>query len=855
MSDAALFPFCSAAFSADECCYWRPPRGGALDMNEHYIAPPAPGQDHAAWRAAVRAFRDRIRKGQRGGDHITLNYDGERAWVRATFAAARALGLRSGDMLEAHATARGLRGGTTLGLAIDWLDPETGALLQSDPLGPRHAFAIGDTPEKVCLSTVLPDFDPAVRCPRPVFGIDFTTHPEPGEVDLLDLDFRLPDDARNAAARAAFDAAPKGILDDALYNRADLRWAASAWNGFKIFLYDQAIYDPARGVYTPERWLDAAAQFGGADTAILWQGYPRLGIDDRNQFDLYRDMPGGLDGLRALTRALQDAGVRVLIDYNPWDTGTRRPARSDEDQLLEILEALGADGIFLDTLSTASPRLRPKLDALRPGLMLAPEIHPPAEQLGVSSMSWAQWLEDTDPPGMLHLKWLAPRHLQLQIRRWNDSRSAEIATAFFNGAGLVIWENIFGSYNPWSEADRALWRQCVEILRAFPEHFANDDWEPFLPTRDSAVQAHRWPRGTAVLYTLRNLGAARAPGPLLDMAPPPPGHCCIDLFARCRVDMVESGGLCTIRVSMATLGAIAILPEDDPRVARFLAPAPPPPRTSIDHAPHPTPRRAPAPAMRAVSALPPGMVRIPAGHAHLCLAHQRRECGCYPDPGSAPEHAPHFLTGHPFSEILTHDYTVALPSYAIDETPVTNAQFAAFVEATGYRPVAPENFLRHWDGHQMPLALADHPVVHVDLEDARAYARWAGKRLPTEPEWHRAAQGDDDRAWPWGNVFEQACCAPIGAGTHPVHAHPAGRSPFGCLDCAGNVWEWTESEHDDGHTRFVMIRGGSHFQPTGSGWYTPSGPQPNTAHTKFVLLHPALDRCATVGFRCVVDLA
>ena len=65
------------------------------------------------------------------------------------------------------------------------------------------------------------------------------------------------------------------------------------------------------------------------------------------------------------------------------------------------------------------------------------------------------------------------------------------------------------------------------------------------------------------------------------------------------------------------------------------------------------------------------------------------------------------------------------------------------------------------------------------------------------------------------------------------------------------MWEWTESERDDGHTRFVMLRGGSDYVPTGSGWYFPSGPQPITSHAKFLRLWPGLDRCATVGFRCV----
>ncbi len=69
----------------------------------------------------------------------------------------------------------------------------------------------------------------------------------------------------------------------------------------------------------------------------------------------------------------------------------------------------------------------------------------------------------------------------------------------------------------------------------------------------------------------------------------------------------------------------------------------------------------------------------------------------------------------------------------------------------------------------------------------------------------------------------------------------------------GNVWEWTESERSDGHTRFAIIRGGSWFRAEGSLWYVPGGPQPCTTHTKLLLLAPGLDRSATIGFRCAAD--
>ena len=145
--------------------------------------------------------------------------------------------------------------------------------------------------------------------------------------------------------------------------------------------------------------------------------------------------------------------------------------------------------------------------------------------------------------------------------------------------------------------------------------------------------------------------------------------------------------------------------------------------------------------------------------------------------------------------------------------------------------------------------------MYVDLDDARSYARWAGKHLPTEEQWQYAAGGPTALAYPWGARFKPGCCnAGETGGTTPVLAFPNGRSPFGCYDMCGNTWEWTESQRSDGHTRFCMLKGGSWFQAKGSHWYADGGPQPTRHAAKFLLSWPGLDRCGTIGFRCVVDV-
>jgi formylglycine-generating enzyme required for sulfatase activity len=123
---------------------------------------------------------------------------------------------------------------------------------------------------------------------------------------------------------------------------------------------------------------------------------------------------------------------------------------------------------------------------------------------------------------------------------------------------------------------------------------------------------------------------------------------------------------------------------------------------------------------------PEDMVYVPGGDVHMKLGHMRRECGCYPDPGTPPEQWREFLWGSPFDATLDHEYVASTEPFFIDEAEVTNAQFKSFLDETGYRPEHAENFLKHWPDGIMPDDLADLPVVYVDLEDARAYARFVG---------------------------------------------------------------------------------------------------------------------------------
>ena len=154
----------------------------------------------------------------------------------------------------------------------------------------------------------------------------------------------------------------------------------------------------------------------------------------------------------------------------------------------------------------------------------------------------------------------------------------------------------------------------------------------------------------------------------------------------------------------------------------------------------------------------------------------------------------------------TRQRLVDVEAFELARTPVTNEQYERFVTEEG--ATAPP----HWP------APPDHPVTFVDWHEAAAFCAWAGGRLPTEAEWEKAARGTDGRTYPWGDEEDESRAA-VGAGikhgsTSPVGSHPDGASPYGLLDMAGNVWEWTSTEYPPGER---VLRGGSFASP-GLAW-------------------------------------
>jgi iron(II)-dependent oxidoreductase len=640
------------------------------------------------------------------------------------------------------------------------------------------------------------------------------------------------------------------------YDQPAVRWIRKSFIQPQMMVQDRYFYDPGSGKYTVDRYLDdLERRYGGIDSVLIWPTYPNMGIDDRNQQDMIRCMPGGLSGVKQMVADFHRRGVRVLFPMMMWDQGTRDPREPWPQAIASLMKEIDADGINGDTQDGVPLAFSEAAEKIGHPLVFEPEGSPSDEALAWNLMTWGQYGGQFKfVPGVDRFRWLESRHMVNISDRWNRSKTDDLQYAFFNGEGWESWENIWGIWNGITPRDGEATRRMAAIERGIAKFLTSDDWEPFYPMHLYGVYASRWSAGDEIVWTIVNRNEYDVEGRQMSVLAQH-GVRYFDLYRGTELKPELNGNKAVLSFPLEAHGFGAILAahgEPAPDIQKLMSGM-----RSITAAPLSTysnewktlPQQIVEvePTKPAASA-PEGMVRV--GGGDYVFKVEGVEIEGSDDIGVDVQY-PWEDTPRRF-----HEHHMQIKPFYIDKYPVTNAEFKKFLDSTHYQPKDDIHFLHDWKGGTYPDGWGNKPVTWVSLDDARAYAKWAGKRLPHEWEWQFAAQGFDGRIYPWGNEWQPSAVPLPDQGRvlrrpDDVDAHPAGASSFGVMDMVGNVWQWTD-EYVDEHTRGGILRGGDYYQPQGSIWYFPEAYR-NDQHGKLLLMAPSYDRAGTLGFRCVVD--
>jgi hypothetical protein len=315
------------------------------------------------------------------------------------------------------------------------------------------------------------------------------------------------------------------------------------------FLYGFDIYNPAKNQFDIDRFLDEGElNFGGYDYMLLWHDYPRMGIDNRDQFDMYEDLPGGLEGLKEMVDRAHARDVQVFIPYKPWDIMKGR--KDHFKQEARISKAIGADGVFLDTMDETDRGFREALDEVNPDNVFVSEGRPDLAAAQLVTGSWNQSGNATNKmPNIDLFRFVIPEHNVHNINRGARKRDELIYNALFNGTGFIVWEDIFGEMNRYSWNERILISRYNRIIHENRDAYLTTDPIPLVADFRKDLYVNAFPTAEKCVYPAYQLGREtvnrsidnRLIGPFMEMKHPEDWHF-IDVWNHQEIYVEEVNG-------------------------------------------------------------------------------------------------------------------------------------------------------------------------------------------------------------------------------------------------------------------------------------------------------------------------
>lgn len=706
-------------------------------------------------------------------------------------------------------------------------------------------------------------------------------------------------------------------FDNSLFERDDLKWIRSAYVIHLIMTWDKDYYNAEDGKFHLGDFLRKGKKlYGGDDVIGIWPTWPTLGLDQRNQFDMFRDLPGGMPQIKKMVDTCHLMNSKMFIAYNPWDESTR--SENHLTGLADILKRTNSDGAILDTKGESSKELQESADGVKKGIIMYSEgMAVPKDMQGIVSGRVHNALYYA--PMLSLTKFIKPEFAIFRVAElFKEPIQREYATAFFNGYGTEL--NIFRPGKPeWADEQYKYLGRTTRILRENTNNFTVKNYTPLIPTLRDSIYVNKWPLPDKTIYTIYSI----IPEGFYD--------CLFEIDTLAGTHFVDIWHHKELQPKIID-GKAYISAETDGFSKKYLGTNNEGEVDCIAQFPVLLHTKLYGDSLL-INAKKGDSIKIWAGnpsyekqpytlkagpHAvklmdHFGLYEGKFVIQLFSNGILLDENIQEILPGTPRLDSRTNktpkasgkekdmvkipagtftfkatngDEFIPYPAYnqgqiysmssfMMDKYPVTNQQYYTFLKTTGYQPKDKINYLKHWKNGMPVRGEEQYPVVNISYEDASAYAKWAGKRLPTEVEWQYAAQTNDGRDWPWvkdatGIVREEETVtgtltvfkikgidstqANTGDGKmYPVGKYKNGVNPNGLYDLSGSVWQLTNDIYRVGNYTYIILKGGSYYNPTSSWWYVQGGPR--EVHFRQFLLRTSagFERNATVGFRCVKD--
>ena len=308
------------------------------------------------------------------------------------------------------------------------------------------------------------------------------------------------------------------------YFKPKQRWIQKNYLQHFTFAYGKEAFEYKNTKFKINKIIKEGKEFGGYDSIIFWHQYPRLGLDKTNQWELYRYLPEDYKSIKKIVDECHVNNIKFFIPFKPWDVRSNESLDKHAQSLEKFIHKTNIDGFFLDTMS-ALPESFLSIQKKYPSFEFCSEGTPKEQrQIEQLTSSWDQ-IGDIRRNYKVEVeanmfRFVFPEHPLNLVSRWSvgSDKDSIIKRAAFNGTGLVIWQDVFGCWLPFSKKQKQLIKQLKKILVKFHDLFFGNNSIPLIDTLSNGIICNQFANNNNQrIYSIYNFTSKKINGPLFNI--------------------------------------------------------------------------------------------------------------------------------------------------------------------------------------------------------------------------------------------------------------------------------------------------------------------------------------------------